>query len=428
MNDVQYFYVTNLNGDIVAITDSDGNLIAKYSYDDWGKVLGIETAEENNAEQLSVAEVNPLRYRGYYYDAETGMYYLHSRYYSPELCRFISADDFNCLDTSNKLSANAYAYCWNCPVSFHDVQGTTPELSINLADVISFIQNVNSMLKNDITAGAAQLKEQLSKFTNNFKNALKTRYNAFIDKMEYCLNYPDAVVNSVLSKLFNTDVNIRFRFIELLREKANIKIDLSGLKADVDGGGGTKTKVARRNSPSKSDESNIGMAIIQGLVAAIELDWLNDLLKHVHTSLEELAKKSFEMVEEVSLFFITSLNVVFDYFQNSLIPDIFNSFDSWFLEKSEKMSLDYMSGSIDAKGIAKGFDIFISIIDFFANIDSAGSGGFTMTEDIAINAIKLTVNIVSVFLKPFLGMVLPSLADISVDIIFLRFKGLVFKY
>ena len=428
LNDVQYFYVTNLNGDIVAITDSNGNLIAKYSYDDWGKVLGIETAEENNAEQLSVAEINPLRYRGYYYDAETGMYYLQSRYYNPELCRFISADDFNCLDTSNKLSSNAYAYCLNCPVSFHDVQGTTPELSINLTDVISFIQNVNSMLKNDITAGAAHLKEQLSKFTSNFKKALKTRYNAFIDKMEYCLNYPDAVVNSVLSKLFNTDVNIRFRLIEFLREKANVKIDLSVLKVDVDESGSTKTKVARRNSPSKSDESNIGMAIIQGLVAAIELDWLNDLLKHVHTSLEELAKKSFEVVEQVSLFLITSLNVVFNYFQNSLIPDIFNSFDSWFLGKSEKMSLDYMSGSIDAKGIAKGFDIFISIIDFFANIDSAGSGGFTMTEDIAINAIKLIVNIASAFLEPFWGLVLPSIADISIDVISLRFKGLVFKY
>ncbi len=152
---------------------------------------------------------------------------MQSRYYNPELCRFISADDFSCLDTSNKLSANAYAYCWNCPVSFHDVQGTTPELSINLADVISFIQNINNRLKNDITEGIARLKEKLNKFESNFKNALKTRYNAFIDKMEYCLNYPDAVINSVLSKFFNADVNIRFRFIELLREKANVKFDLS---------------------------------------------------------------------------------------------------------------------------------------------------------------------------------------------------------
>lgn len=147
LNDVQYFYVTNLNGDIVAITDADGNLIAEYSYDEWGKLLDIEAAEDGNEEQLSVAEINPLRYRGYYYDSETGMYYLQSRYYNPEFCRFISADDFSCLDTSSKLNTNAYIYCWNCPVAFHDVQGTTPKLSINLADIISFIQNINNRIK-----------------------------------------------------------------------------------------------------------------------------------------------------------------------------------------------------------------------------------------------------------------------------------------
>lgn len=281
LNDVQYFYVTNLNGDIVAITDSDGNSIAKYSYDDWGKVLGIETAEENNAEQLSVAEINPLRYRGYYYDAETGMYYLQSRYYNPELCRFISADDFNCLDTSNKLSTNAYAYCWNCPVSFHDVQGTTPELSINLADVISFIQNVNNMLKNDITAGAAQLKGQLSKFTTNFKKALKTRYNAFIDKMEYCLNYPDAVINSVLSKFFNTDVNIRFRLIEFLREKANVKFDLSRFKVDTEASNDSDIALQKLSFDFADDEKtdNWLLALLKGLVIGFQLNAITEVFE-----------------------------------------------------------------------------------------------------------------------------------------------------
>ncbi len=264
------------------------------------------------------------------------------------------------------------------------------------------------MLKNDITAGTAHLKEQLSKFTSNFKKALKTRYNAFIDKMEYCLNYPDAVINSVLSKFFNTDVNIRFRLIEFIREKANVKIDLSGLKVDVDGSGSTKTRSARRNSSSKSDESNIRMAIIQGLIAAIELDWLNDLLKHVHTSLEELAKKSFEMVEEVSLFFITSLNVVFDYFKGAIFLD----------------SLSSIFGSL----LGDGFDVFISLFEFFVDIDPSNSGAFTVTENVAINTIKLAVDILALFLEPILGIILPPLTDIVVDVISLRFKGLVFKY
>ena len=118
----QYYYVTNLNGDIVGITDADGNLIAEYEYDEWGKLLNITTAEEGNAEQLKVAEANPFRYRGYYYDNETGMYYLNSRYYNPELGRFISADDFSYLD-SGRLTRNAYCYCVNNPLKYYDPNG-----------------------------------------------------------------------------------------------------------------------------------------------------------------------------------------------------------------------------------------------------------------------------------------------------------------
>ena len=97
----QYFYITNLSGDVVGIADSNGNKIASYTYDEWGKLLEITPAEEGNENQLSLAELNPLRYRGYYYDDETGYYYLQSRYYDPELGRFISADDFEYIDTSN---------------------------------------------------------------------------------------------------------------------------------------------------------------------------------------------------------------------------------------------------------------------------------------------------------------------------------------
>lgn len=122
-NGVQYMYITNISGDVVGITDLCGNLIAEYSYDEWGKLLSIETAEENNAEQMALAELNPLRYRGYYYDNETQMYYLQSRYYNPEWCRFISADDFDYIDSNSKFSINAYAYCINSPLMYSDSFG-----------------------------------------------------------------------------------------------------------------------------------------------------------------------------------------------------------------------------------------------------------------------------------------------------------------
>ena len=123
-NDVQYLYITNISGDVLGITDAQGNPIAAYTYDAWGKLLDITTAEEDNEEQLSLANANPLRYRGYYYDNETGYYYLQSRYYNPEWGRFISADKFQFIDSLSHLSINAYVYCNNIPIDNSDPNGT----------------------------------------------------------------------------------------------------------------------------------------------------------------------------------------------------------------------------------------------------------------------------------------------------------------
>ncbi len=140
LNDVQYFYIKNLNGDIVGITDYDGNLIAEYEYDEWGKLLNITTAEEGNEEQLKIATANPFRYRGYYYDNETGYYYLQSRYYNPEWGRFISADDFSYINNT-RLSRNAYCYCANNPIMRSDPTGKAwvSDVGIQVAEIISVI-------------------------------------------------------------------------------------------------------------------------------------------------------------------------------------------------------------------------------------------------------------------------------------------------
>ncbi len=117
---VTYYYEKNLQGDIVAILDADGNTVVEYSYDIWGKLLGI-TGEL--ADALGIA--NPLRYRGYYYDTETELYYLQSRYYSPDLMRFISQDDPVLSNAQGEpLGSNLYAYCLNNPVNYIDIQGT----------------------------------------------------------------------------------------------------------------------------------------------------------------------------------------------------------------------------------------------------------------------------------------------------------------
>ena len=80
-----YYYITNLQGDVMYLVDSSGNQVAAYLYDPYGKVLSSSG---------TMVEINPLRYRGYYQDSETGFYYLQSRHYDPEICRFINADSY----------------------------------------------------------------------------------------------------------------------------------------------------------------------------------------------------------------------------------------------------------------------------------------------------------------------------------------------
>ncbi len=93
------------------------------------------------AKQLKIAEINPLRYRGYYYDNKTGYYYPQSRYYDPGLGRFISADSFNYIDTSTPLSVNAYAYCANNPLIYSDPKGNAyvSDVGVSVAEILSAI-------------------------------------------------------------------------------------------------------------------------------------------------------------------------------------------------------------------------------------------------------------------------------------------------
>lgn len=116
-DDLLYYYVTNLQGDVVAILDAAGNKVVEYTYDAWGNLLSCTGTE---ASTLGVA--NPLRYRGYVYDTETGLYYLQSRYYDPEMGRFINADGL--LSTGQGLLGhNMFAYCGNNPIMGYDPSG-----------------------------------------------------------------------------------------------------------------------------------------------------------------------------------------------------------------------------------------------------------------------------------------------------------------
>ena len=116
-----YYYIYNLQGDVIALADaSTGKLAVTYTYDAWGKLVELKDTTTN-----SVGTQNPFRYRGYYYDTETSLYYLQSRYYDPEVGRFINADAFASTDISGVLSTNMFAYCENNPVMRSDPTGET---------------------------------------------------------------------------------------------------------------------------------------------------------------------------------------------------------------------------------------------------------------------------------------------------------------
>ena len=119
-NGTNYYYAANLQGDVTAILNTSGSAVVQYTYDAWGKLLNTTGSM---AETLG--EINPLRYRGYVYDIETGLYYVSSRYYDPEIGRFISPDTTDVLTATpmELTDKNLYAYCDNNPVMREDKGG-----------------------------------------------------------------------------------------------------------------------------------------------------------------------------------------------------------------------------------------------------------------------------------------------------------------
>lgn len=120
-NGTMYFYIKNLQGDICEIVNASGSVIANYTYDAWGKLLSVKDANGDNiSSSTHIALLNPLRYRGYVYDEETGLYYLQSRYYDPTVGRFLNADILFDTESDSPLSTNMFAYCENNTLLFCD--------------------------------------------------------------------------------------------------------------------------------------------------------------------------------------------------------------------------------------------------------------------------------------------------------------------
>ena len=172
-----YYYLVNAQGDVAAILDSSGTMVASYNYDAWGSCTVY------NSSDAAIGDLNPLRYRGYYYDAETGFYYLQSRYYDPAICRFINADG---LFTDGFVGSNLFAYCVNDPVNTVDPTGNfaitatvalitfgialvATALAVGISSSPGFQEAVGGLCES-VGSVAEQIKEKL---TNSFAKIKK---------------------------------------------------------------------------------------------------------------------------------------------------------------------------------------------------------------------------------------------------------------
>ena len=160
MESTVFYYGTNAQGDVIAIYDANGNRMVSYTYDAWGNTLSTQT---NGIWGSTVSSLNPFGYRSYYYDSDTGLYYLQSRYYDPQVRRFINADDYDTLFCSPEglTDKNLFAYCDNNPVARQDVDGefwvTIGIMAIG-GTIGAAISSISSIITQSATTGSINWK------------------------------------------------------------------------------------------------------------------------------------------------------------------------------------------------------------------------------------------------------------------------------
>ena len=167
-----YYYIKNIQGDVLTVTDAEGTPIINYTYDAWG-AMTVSPATQNvsNTILARVAFLNPVTYRGYFYDYELGLYYLQSRYYDPETGRFVNEDDFTCCSVENHLTAaNLFAYSINNPIGFRDQTGNgviSKEMAANHLAYNKSIELEDGYINGQAVGNVAEMKYGIWRIASN---------------------------------------------------------------------------------------------------------------------------------------------------------------------------------------------------------------------------------------------------------------------
>ena len=176
-NDNTYYYIKDVFDSIIGIIDSNYNIIVEYKYNTWENNIGVfdENGNDISNNPNHIGNLNPYRYRGYYYDRETNLYYLGYRYYSPTLHRFISTD---CATYDDIVGGNLYVYCNNNPVIKVDDNGKFPLIGVA---IVGGILNVGAyVVSNTINKKKLSLKEGIFHFAPGSAGAALGEFNLLL--------------------------------------------------------------------------------------------------------------------------------------------------------------------------------------------------------------------------------------------------------
>ena len=189
-NGVPYYFIKNLQGDVIAIVDKEAKTVARYSYDAWGAC----TVEYDNIATL-IANINPFRYRGYYYDEEIELYYLQSRYYDSSVGRFINCDEITTILLSQDVVINLdlFSYCQNLPVVLIDDLGL-----FSFDDIKKFFNKIISGLKKRIEDYFKSLIIIKKRYVSISTDVFSTAINIILG----------LILRSYVVKAFNTGLKI----------------------------------------------------------------------------------------------------------------------------------------------------------------------------------------------------------------------------
>ena len=149
-NRTKYYYIRDVYQNILGIMDNTGAIVVKYNCDAWGNHEVLDGNGNKNTSETFIGNINPIRYKGYYYDKESNMYYCKSRYYVPEWGRFLNSDSIEYLDPQSINGLNLYAYCGNDPVNYADPSGHSVILAMLIGAGIGLVVGLGSQLASDV--------------------------------------------------------------------------------------------------------------------------------------------------------------------------------------------------------------------------------------------------------------------------------------